>query len=226
MRDAARKECPSLEELAAVFEGRIGSSRHDLQHHLQECAFCRTEWEMLGEFAGGKVDAAERADVSAIVDQLRDKRRVAGVAPWWRNLFALPAMVKFAGAVAAVALALALGLQWQASRKSDLGQFTGAGDLRSGRGITVQLVGDFQEIPAALGWEAISGAASYEVTFKEVDGTEIWRGKSAEPRVAVEQQVRSAMAPRKTLLWEVTAFDGDGKLLAGSGEVRIRRMQP
>jgi hypothetical protein len=50
----------------------------------------------------------------------------------------------------------------------------------------------------------------------EVDRREVWRGEATDDFISIPAAVLSLMAPGRTLLWEVSAWDKSSKALGAS----------
>lgn len=105
-------------------------------------------------------------------------------------------------------------------------------DLRAGletqspvyRSEQVELLGPSGELPrapATLAWKDFPGAAKYKVTIMEVDRNPLWTGETTQPKADVPRPVRDKMLVGKTVLWQVTALDAQGKILATSQAERM-----
>ena len=92
---------------------------------------------------------------------------------------------------------------------------------RSQEVMVVGPVGELQKIPQQLEWQAFSGAATYKVVVMEVDQTPLWTGNVKELSTPIPAAVRAKMLPGKPILWQVTALDGQGKILATSQMERL-----
>jgi hypothetical protein len=105
---------------------------------------------------------------------------------------------------------------------------TGGGDVyRTTRVEITAPAGELAEAPSQLVWAAVTGAAQYEVRLSEVDGTELWRVTTSSPAVPVPSEVRARALPAKTLVWQVSAKDVQGRTIAESGPTGFRvRMAP
>ena len=83
-------------------------------------------------------------------------------------------------------------------------------------------LGDLAAPPRALEWVPVSGAVGYDVEILEVDGTRLWRGTAAGPRIDLPSSVIAQLVPGKTVLWEVRARSASGATVANSGTQRFR----
>lgn len=223
MREVLREGCPAFEELTTLFEGRMPTGKaQSLRSHVESCAVCKAEWKMLSEFTAAEPTADERADVQAVVAHLKKSRAEARPVGERMGWFNFPVMAKWAGSLAALALVVAIGLEWRSSRSGGIDGFRPSTEVRSGISLQVRTQGNLAELPQQIEWESVPGASRYEVVVTEVDGTGIWRGQSVEPRVSLPDALRAAMLPGKTLVLQVTALDVSGNRLTQSEAVRVR----
>jgi hypothetical protein len=219
--------CPSVEQLEALLGDTSPSA---LKQHVESCAACRTELELLRSFTVGEVRESEAAAVSAITARLRPPARAREIVqvktPWWRELFAqrwfAPAMM----ATAALLVAIGVAIQIERSKQPAL-LVPGGGTevLRSGSIAIVSPSGDVQEKPREIRWEPVANAARYKCAILQVDRTELWSGEAREPRVDLPPSAQTLIVPARTLLIHVEAFDAGGNRIAESEPVRFRLLQ-
>lgn len=212
MKRMDREHCPPIEELESK----------QWQAHVAECPFCQMDRKMLLEFEEGTPTVVEQRDVTAIVEGLRRGR--VGVAPvrTWRDWFAMPMLPRLVGGLAVLVLLVAVSTQWTATRRSELGGFEDTGVARSGLEIRVEPQGDLAAVPAEWTWTAVDGAVRYEVRVMEVDGTLLTEVATDSPKLLLPEAVRAAMLPKKTILLEIRAVDGGGKVVAQATQVKVR----
>ena len=82
--------------------------------------------------------------------------------------------------------------------------------------------GDVAHAPDAFSWAPVEGAATYELTVMEVDRSVLWRESSSVSRVTPPATLAARLVPGKAVLWEVTARNAAGSVIAESGTARIR----
>lgn len=80
----------------------------------------------------------------------------------------------------------------------------------------VSPVGDVQQVPQSLQWQAFDQASSYKVEVMEVDQTVLWSTEARETSVAIPAALGAKMLPGKPILWQVTALDATGRILGTS----------
>lgn len=200
------------------------------QAHVAGCARCQAELALFSAVDAETPRPGEGAAVAWIAAETRRRLAAEGVVSDGRRVVAMPAprrrFVPTWTFAAAAALA-AVGGVWLLQAPSLPLATPGAADVyRSARVEIAGPSGDVDVAPDAFTWSAVTGATQYEVRVREVDGTEVWRGTSAAPRVALPDAVRALALPAKTLVWQVTAKDAAGRTLADSGETRFRVRLP
>jgi hypothetical protein len=83
-------------------------------------------------------------------------------------------------------------------------------------------LGDVAAAPRVLEWAPFSGAVAYDVQMLEVDRALLWHGTASSPRIDLPSSLIAELAPGKTVLWEVTARNAAGAVVAESGTQRFR----
>jgi hypothetical protein len=223
----ATPECLAPEQLEGLLDGKTSHP------HLANCPRCQAELAMLKSFESAAPLPGEGAAVTWISSQLdrqldtikhpvRSRARAAVQSlerkSWMSRIFgqggfrwALPV-----AAVAAIAIVSALLLQ---SPKAPQLQANAGGNpvvYRSQEVVVLGPIGELQKIPQQLEWQAFSGAAAYKVVMMEVDQTPLWTGDVKESSTAIPASIRAKMLPGKPILWQVTAVDGQGRVLGTS----------
>jgi hypothetical protein len=180
--------------------------------------------ERLGRYADGVLPAAEQAAADAHVHgclncqaELALMRAITSGASespsrrWLRSGMAPLA------AAAAVALVVAGSFLLRAKAPELPSATTGPEVTRSlAVGVRAPL-GDQAEAPRRFEWTAAAGAARYRVRLLEVDRREVWSTSTAGLVAELPPDVRATMAPGRTFLWEVTAYDTSGAVIGESG---------
>jgi hypothetical protein len=229
-RDALKpaKDCLSVESL----EGLLGENPpEELVLHVSHCAHCQTELELLrsfhlNEIASGDVDAVRAIEQRLHHGSPRIFAR-AKAEPWWQQFFNAPRLGPAALSLATLLVAIGLGIQWRQNVVPPLNSAIGGGHevFRSSTITVLAPTGDIAEAPSDVRWEAVPNAARYRVRLLEVDRTELWSDDVADTRAAIPPAARARVVPAKTLLWEVSAFDAEGRRVAQSEAVRFRFSQ-
>ena len=205
-----------------------------LAAHVESCAFCRTEVQLLREFHAGGEREAETAAVAAIASRLRArsneifKREILPAevsAPWWRSFWKTRWFSPAAAAAAAIVVVVAVGLQTRISPPVLHPPGTEPEVLRSNAIIVTAPSGDVAETPTEIRWQPAAGAAKYKVRLLEVDGQELWSTEATEYTVQIPSAIRARIVPAKTLFCLVSAFDMAGHQVAVSEMVRFRVLQ-
>jgi hypothetical protein len=190
------------------------------REHVQECARCQTELALREEFEQSTPAAEDGAAVAWVTAELRRRRTVRTSAPLSevRRWFASPRTL---AAVAGIVLVVAVGyLAWD--REPGVRDVGPAPIYRSSSVNVIAPVGDVTVPPHEMTWQPVSEAAAYEIVLREVDRTVLWQATSAVPRASVPAAVERRFVPGKTILWDVTARDGSGVVLAQSGSASFR----
>lgn len=199
-------ECPSIDDLAKAHH----------RQHLSTCAYCTSQWALFRNFESGEASSDESEALATIVSRLRKDSPVAPE-PWWTRIWRPKVLAPAMIAVAAASLILTAYLN---SRTSSL-DLPAENVMRSTRLVAVAPLGQIAQQPSQLRWEPVPGAAKYNIRMLEVDRTELWSASSDAPAVNIPESVRTRIVPLKTLLWEVSAIDSAGRVLAASGIQRF-----
>lgn len=220
--------CPPLEELESFASAELNAA--GLSEHVNSCAYCQTELQLLGSFLAGKSETeGERRTAELLRSRSKEIFKQAFPAPvrppWWKAAFTLPRLAQVSLAAAAIILVVGAVLLFRSESSRpplEARNQTGHEVFRSGSFTVLSPAGDLQERPKEIRWEQVPGAATYQVRLLEVDRVELWNVKTATDHVELPVEIRARIVPSKTLLCEVTAFDSAGKQLADTGTVRFR----
>jgi hypothetical protein len=225
---AATPECLTPAQLEMLMEGK------NTHPHLAGCPRCQAELAMLKSFESGTPLPDEGAAVAWIsshldreLDHIKNPSRararaatknVEGQDSWLARTFgfrgwrwALPATVLAAAVVAGVILL-------RPPKEPDL-QANAGGHPAIYRSQEIQVVGpvgDVPQVPHTLQWQTFSGAQLYKVVVMEVDNSPLWSAETKETSVEIPASLRAKMFPGKPILWQVTALDGQGRVLGTS----------
>lgn len=235
LRSALRPgdDCPPVEQLELLLEA-AASAPPALVRHVESCAYCRAELSLLRRFQSDDLDESEKEPVRLVSERLA--ARAAEIVParpapavhepWWRILWSTPWPSAAALAMAGVLIVLAVGLQWRHSQPALHPPASSDQDvLRSNLISILSPAGDLRQVPEEIRWQAAPGAVKYQVRLLEVDGAELWRADSSEDHVTLPPSMRARVVPAKTLICQVTALDGSGRVVAESNMVRFRLLQ-
>ncbi len=197
--------------------------------HVAGCARCQTERDLFAAYEANEPVEGEGLAVEWIAAQT--KRRLAASQPGAarpavaapaaapRTTWGLPSWALMAASVAIIVGGAALLVT------PDRGIETGTGGGEVYRTVRVEVTGpagEVAEAPTQFVWTAVTGAGQYEVRLSEVDGTELWRVTTSSPAVSVPSEVRARALPAKTLVWQVSAKDAQGRTIAESGPTGFR----
>lgn len=221
-------ECLPPEQLEALLDGKRSHP------HLAQCSRCQAELALLKSFESGTPLPDEGAAVAWIgshldrqLETIKDPSRLrAGRlavrtfeprGSWLGKIFGLGGMRWVLPATAMAAVAIVAVILMRPAKEPELQ--ANAGQTTVFRSQELQLVspvGDVQQVPQELRWQAFSGSDLYRVAVMEVDHSSLWNSETKETSVAIPVAVRAKMLPGKPILWQVTALDGQGRVLVTS----------
>jgi hypothetical protein len=220
IRRALRGECPSVEEL----ERRAAEPA--LRAHLDSCPRCRAELELLEDFRSAQPRPGEEEQAAWIEKVLLETEAArlpapapeTQAVPWWKALFAGSRLR--AASLAMAALAMAAGLSVMLRRDSEPAPpvYEPGGPVRSQEIELLEPVGRVAAAPRVFRWQAVAGAADYELRVAGIDRVEVWQTSTTESSAPVPEQAARLFAVRGTLRWRVVAFDAKRAVLARSAE--------
>jgi hypothetical protein len=206
--------CLQLDVLSRFADAILSPAEHAAAAgHLEACVVCHAEHALLQSFAYGHITKNEWRPVRAIVRELRRRERLLFDGPSAsravRGRLRLLGSCRVALGLAVVLLAAADGHQFSTSTPPDLAV---RGSISGGtpRSLAVELVapqGDQAAVPPRLEWRPVTGAVRYRAGLSEVDRHEIWSIETSATAVDLPARVRALVAPAKTLMWHVTAYD-------------------
>lgn len=215
------EECPSLDELVGGRAGQLGADRRrEVEVHVAGCAYCTTELALFRQFQEPAVRPEEQAHVAAIVARLRQNSPMPQ-ASWWQSLWNVRTLAPAALALGAVLVGVLVWAPGRAGSGIAPQVSSGADVMRSARVEVVSPQGSLATPPAAFEWVALKRAAQYRVNLQEVDRTPLWSATTANTKLPLPLGIQAKLLPRKTLIWEVSALDAKGAVLAVSGETRF-----
>jgi len=232
---APNAECLSIEQLGRYADGTLGAEeRTAAAMHIRRCLSCQAELALLHAVTSSGVRPEEAEIVRDGAAQLQQRMteilaadRVGPLSPRrWFGFGTFP--------VAAVAAVLLIGI--------GIGMATGAvyflsirnapelpGSVSTGDEVTRSLavmvrgpVGDQVESPRRFDWLAVDRAVRYRARLMEVDRQEVWSMSTPALGVDLPPVVQTSIAPGRTLLWDVTAYDAAGAAIAESGPQSFR----
>ena len=205
----ATPDCVAIERL-------LGDLTPAEEAHVDHCARCQAERALALEFELS-VPGADEADVQAVAAELRRRIAATRTTAMSRPSRSLsPWLQLAAGVVFAAGLAY---MVWD--REPTIGK-TDSDVYRSNTVSVVGPVGDLAKPPARFEWTLVSGAARYRIDVREVDSTPVWSATTADVSVAAPPAVLQILVPGKALVWDITALDANGAVVAHSAEQRFR----
>lgn len=215
-------ECPGEERLAAWVEGALAAdAMAETKAHLEACPRCEARAKLYAAFIGAEAGPGEAQNVEAVEEKMRPKSASRpDVPPFVMKWLALPGVPKWALA-AAVVLGITAGTMHLRSVWRPMIHPGEARVLRASAVRALSPSGELAQAPKEMRWEAVEGAARYEVVVSEVDGTEVARIQ-AEGSTVAAPAAAAEVPPRKTLMWKVAALGADGKTMGESQWVRFR----
>ncbi|MBL8230060.1 MAG: hypothetical protein JNL98_16345 [Bryobacterales bacterium] len=218
------QHCPEPHQLHAHVDDH-GS--FEIETHLTVCAACRTEAGLYREFLAAEASPEEQAALDHIIASRKPFAASSAPQPQpgLRNTLSGPlkslGWMHWAGASAALLLAIALGVEW--NRGIQPPPEGAAGVYRSAAKLTIEPSGDLEAPPTVFRWDAAQNAVSHTVRLVEVDGNVLWSGTVGNREVRTSDQWKRWMKPGKTLHLEVSALDAQGRVVAsGSTAFRVR----
>jgi len=224
---SASPDCLSPEQLEAFTKSDV-----QVPPHVAQCVRCQAELEMLRTFESNKPLPEEGAAVAWITSHLERQRdqikstsatRIASVtgkvkSSWAAWLFQ-PGKMRVAIPAFALTAAFLVGVVLLRSPKepelrADAGNHSSV--FRSQEVQLVSPIGDIQQLPTQFTWKPYPGASNYKLTLMEIDHVPIWNGKSSDSNLTIPASTRGKMLPGKPFLWQVSALDASGRVLATS----------
>jgi hypothetical protein len=230
---APNAECLSIEQLGRYAEGALGAKeRAAAALHIRRCLSCQAELALLQAVTSSSVRPGEEHVVRHGAARLEQRRKEilgadrAGTSARrrWLGFGTFPV----AAMVALVVFGIAAGFYFLPIQRAP--QLPS--DVATGGEVTRSLaiaarapVGDQMESPRRFEWLAVDRAVRYRLRLLEVDRREVWSTSTPTPGVDVPPDIRTAIAPGRTMLWDVTAYDAAGTSIAESGTQSFR-IQP
>jgi hypothetical protein len=222
-------DCLTLEQLES-----LTTESPQRNAHVAQCLRCQAELALLKSFESGSPLPDEGAAVAWIssrlekrFDQIKRPDRATNptqMVSWLARFFGARKMRVLVPAAAIVIMGVMSVILLRPTKEPE---------LRAGVGTTPQVFraqeveiispsGELKKAPDALQWKPVSGAAQYKVSIMEVDQTPLWTGETRDLTVKLPRQIRGKMVSSKPVLWQVTAFDVQGRVLATSQVQRFR----
>jgi putative zinc finger protein len=222
--------CLSMEQLGRYADGALGADeRAAAAAHIRGCLNCQAELALLQAVTSSSVRTEEadivRDGVARLEQRATEIFGAGGVETSSRRRWLGLGMPPVA-AVAAILLVVAGSLYIRIGKAPELPRKVTSGDEVT-RSLAVAVrgpVGDQVEAPRRLEWLAVDRAVRYRVRLMEVDRREVWSAATSALGVDLPSSVRASLVPGRTLLWDVTAYDGADAAIAESGPQSFRLM--
>lgn len=210
----ATPECIPLDRLGETLSARERA-------HLEGCLRCQTEsalWDSLSRAEHDPADGAAAAWIAAELKRRRLPQPVTSRSPW-----RIVQSTRGLAALAASALLAVTAGYFAWDREPAVERLRNQAPVyRAAQLQVIAPIGDISSVPRTFEWRAVEGAARYDVSILEVDRAIVWQTSVDTTRISVPESVVRLCVPGKTLLWEVTARDRSGAVLAESGTQRFR----
>jgi hypothetical protein len=216
--------CPEITVLAGA------DTNPEIQRHLAGCSRCRTELALLREFESGEPGAEELASVQWIQSELLRRASFASAPDAAPRPMSIPARLslwaaeifsprrRFELSMAGISMLMIAGggIYFHHAAEPPLANPARPAIWRSGQFSAVAPVGDITQMPAGFQWEAVPGAAKYEIHLSGVDGIGVWSAESVQTSIEPPQAIRSLLTPGRAFHWTVDARNAAGDKIAST----------
>jgi hypothetical protein len=197
--------------------------------HLAACPRCQTELRLLQAFesdapvpeegaAVAWISARLERNLSEIKHPSRRRQAVASEAgSWWSRVLAFGKSGALVPVAAILVAAVAGVFLLRPTAEPELR--AGLGNKPVFRSQQVELAGpsgELAEAPQVLHWQGFPNATSYRVVIMEVDRVPLWSAATTTLEATLPPPVHAKIVVGKPFLWQVTALDAQGTLLAAS----------
>jgi hypothetical protein len=226
---APGEECLSVEQLGQYSGGALGAAEQAAAaRHIGRCLSCQAELALLQAVTSTDIRSEEaeivRDGVARLVPATESLPAGRAEPSTRRRLFGLGTL-PLAAMAAVLLIGVATGSFFLLARRAPQlpGSVTTGGEVTRSLAVTVRgPVGDRIESPQRLEWVGVDRAVRYRVRLLEVDRHEVWSTSTSAPGVDLPPAVRASITPGRTLLWDVTAYDAAGAVIAESGMQSFR----
>jgi hypothetical protein len=222
--------CLSVEQLGQYADGALDADDEAAAAvHIKDCLSCQAELALLHAVTstGLRPEEAEIVrDGAARLDERTTGFPAADhvASSSGRRWFGFRSLSL--AAVAAVLLAgVATGTFFFLTRNAPRlpGSVTTGDEVTRSLALAVRgPVGDHRDLPRRFEWVGVDRAVRYRVRLLEVDRQEVWSTSTPAPAVDLPPDVQAKLTPGRTLLWDVTAYDAAGTVIAESGTQSFR----
>jgi hypothetical protein len=222
---APSAECLSIEELGRYADGTLGAGeRAAAVTHVGGCLNCQAELALRQGVTSSRVRTGEadiiRDGVARLEQRAPEVFGADGVETSRRRWSRLVVVA----AVAAILLIVAGIFSLRTAKAPELPRRAATGDeVTRSLAVTVRgPLGDQVAAPRRFEWLAVERAVRYRVRLMEVDRREVWSASTPGTGVDLPSPVRTSLAPPRSLLWDVTAYDASDAAIAESGPQSFR----
>ena len=227
---APSAECLSIEQLGRYADGALGTDEQTAAvMHIRRCLNCQAELALLQAVTSSSVRPGEADILRDGVARLEQRTTeiFAGRAETLsrRRWFRFGSLLPVTAMAAVLLVGLVAGSFYLLPRKAPKlpSRVTTGDEVTRSLAVAVRgPVGDQVEAPRRFEWLAVDRAVRYRVRLMEVDRREVWSTSTSAVGVDLPSPVRTSIAPMRTLLWDVTAYDASGAALAESGSQSFR----
>jgi len=191
-------DCLPVEELGRYVDGTLSAEQHrTAARHIDRCPTCKAELALM-------------QSVTSLAEQNESKR---------------PRFLPLAAAAAIVLAVVGAGSSYVFFGRPPELPPSATADHDVTRSLTLGVsgpIGDQREAPRRLAWVASDRAVRYRVRLLEVDRRELWSTTTSSAAVELPSDVQSSLAPGRTFLWDVTAYDAADRMVSESGRQSFR----
>ena len=227
---APNAECLSVEQLGRHADGALGADEQAAAAmHIGRCLSCQAELNLLHAVTSTAVRPEEedivRDGAARLEQRTTEFLAVDRVGPSSRRRWFGFGPLPLAAVAAVLLVGIATGSFFLLTRKAPElpGSVTTRDEVTRSMALVVRgPVGDQEESPRRFEWVGVDRAVRYRVRLLEVDRHEVWSTSTSAPGVDLPPAVRTSIAPRRMLLWDVTAYDAAGTVVAESGTQSFR----
>jgi len=225
--------CPSIEQLGQYADAAVGGSeRSAVEAHIARCSRCQSELVLLRQFVDVAIRPEEVRSVAWITAKLQSRAQelytpasaTQAASPWWKAFFTQPALSRAALLLGCLMIVISGSVYLRRGSAPALNTAldSGAEVVRSNAVPLISPKGDLAAVPDSLQWQAMPGAARYQVSIEEVDRTVLWKTETTAVSIQIPDVMRTRIQPAKSLLWQVIALDAAGKRLGSSDLEKFR----
>jgi hypothetical protein len=223
-------ECISVEEIDRYLHGALDETRlQEVRTHIKACSVCTAELALLRSFQSAEVLPEEAEPVRWITNRLGERvgeifqtpgmepvRRTR--APWWRISWSFSSLRTPALAFASLVIVLTVGLLRYRNSVPVLDTSAGPAVMRSQTLAVIAPVGKVDRMPSEFQWHPVAGAVRYQLRLVSVGRSELFTANVHTTSFKLSAGDSAKLTGRKTVIWEVSAVNREGAVIALSGE--------